>query len=48
MVLVGYFFVVKVVGMYGKYGVVEKKQSGLGNKVCFAMSMELLLRIVVV
>ena len=30
------------------HGVVGKKQSGLGNKVCFAMSMDLLLRIVVV
>ena len=40
--------VAKVAGIHVGHGVVEKKQSGLGNKVCFAMSMELLLRIVVV
>ena len=32
MVLVGYFFVVKVVGMYGKYGEMGKKQSVVFNK----------------
>ena len=49
MVLVGLFFLYgKTAGVHAGHGVVVKKQSGLGNKVWFAMSMELLLRIVVV
>ena len=38
----------KTAGAHAGHGVGEEKRLGLGNKVCFAMSMELLLRIVVV
>jgi hypothetical protein len=43
MVLVGYFFVVKVVGMYEKYGEGEKKRLVLKDKLLFEMSMVLFL-----